>query len=124
MSVLTDNTAKLRKILALVKSFGHGEFVPSTNLATSSQTMTIDLGFKPSVVVVFRESWEKGTQSINTAFSSDFNFSICSTASSTKAVEKLVTSSYITKTDSGFTITGNSTYYWVGGVKYIYFALP
>ena len=101
-----------------------GSFTLSSNLTTSTQTHSVSVGFAPSAVMVFRRTWVKGTRSINAAFSGDFTFSICSTASSSKAVEKLVTSSYITKNSDGFTITGNSTYYWVAGTEYVYVAIP
>ena len=124
----THNVKNYENVLVDIAAGGSknaiGNFIPANNLATSSQTMSFNLGFAPSAVVVFRETWVNGTPSINTAFSGDFAFSICSTSGSSKAVEKLVGSSYITKTSTGFTITGNSTYYWVGGVKYIYFAVP
>lgn len=103
---------------------GHGEFTLDNSLTSSSATASFDLGFAPAAVVVFRETWVRGTPSINAAFTGAFNFSICNTSGSSKAVEKLVGSSYITKTSNGFTIKGDSTYYWVGGVKYIYFAAP
>ena len=101
-----------------------GSFVLTENLTASTKTHTITLGFQPSAVVIFRKTWVKGTQSINLAFTGAFNCSICNTANSSKAVEKLVGSSYITKGTSSFTITGNSTYYWVGGVEYGYAAIP
>lgn len=101
-----------------------GSFTLSSNLTTSTQTHSVSVGFAPSAVMVFRRTWVKGTRSINAAFSGDFTFSICSAASSYKAVEKLVTSSYITKNSDGFTITGNSTYHWVAGTEYIYVAIP
>lgn len=102
----------------------HGDFTPSQNLTASSQAMTINCGFAPSAVVIFRETWTAGTPSINLAFSGAFNVSVCNTAAAGKASEKLVGLAYTTRTTTGFTIKGDSTYYWVGGAKYIYFAVP
>ena len=134
---IKQNTTVLEAILAQVNNLPEagtggvvsqngtiGSFTLSSNLTTSTQTHSVSVGFAPSAVMVFRRTWVKGTRSINAAFSGDFTFSICSAAYSSKAVEKLVTSSYITKNSDGFTITGNSTYYWVAGTEYVYVAIP
>lgn len=134
---IKQNTAILEAILAQINNLPEagtgdvatqngaiGSFTLSSNLTASAQTHAVSVGFAPSIVVVFRRSWVRGTQSINAAFNGAFTFSICSTASSSKAVEKLVGSSYITKGSDGFTIAGDSTYYWVAGVEYIYVAVP
>ena len=101
-----------------------GSFTPTENYTSSSQYFEVDLGFKPDAVYVYRKIWASGTQSVNGAFSSSsFKFAVCSTASSNKAAEKLSTSTFITISDTGFKIAGNSTYYLVGGAEYIYLAV-
>ncbi len=101
-----------------------GSFTPVENYTSANQYFEFNVGFKPSEVIVYRKTWVRGTQSINITFKGAFNFSVCNTAGSSKAVEKLVGSSYITVTDAGFKITGNSSYYLVGGAEYIYIAIP
>ena len=101
-----------------------GSFIPTENYTSADQYFEVDLGFKPSEVIVYRKSWVKGAASINVTFRSDYmGVSVTNTASSGKANEKMVGSSYITISDTGFKVIGNSTYYLVGGSEYIYVAV-
>lgn len=99
-----------------------GSFTPVENLSDSTKTLEIDVGFRPSAVAVYRKVWAKSAPSINLSFTGDFRFSVCSTSGSSKAVEKLMGGSYSEITDTGFTVIGNTTYYWVGGAEYGYAA--
>lgn len=96
-----------------------GSFVLDENYTSSDMYKEINLDFSPSAVAVFRKNWVKGVQSINLTFrNSAINSSICSTASSNKAGEKFVNSSYIQLLSNGFRVTGNTGYYLVSGVEY------
>lgn len=99
-----------------------GSFTPVENLSDSTKTLEIDVGFRPSAVAVYRKAWARGTPSINLSFTGDFHLSICNTSGSSKAVEKLMGGPYMEITDTGFTVVGNATYYWVGGAEYGYAA--
>ena len=101
-----------------------GSFIPEENYISENQFFDIDLGFKPSAVFVYRKIWRTGIPSINATFKNNyFSYSICNTARSNKAVEKLINSSYITITDTGFKVVGNTIYYLVGNSEYIYIAV-
>ena len=101
-----------------------GSFIPEENYTSENQFFDIDLGFKPSAVFVYRKIWEAGIPSINATFRNNyFSYSICNTARSGKAVEKLINSSYITITDTGFRVVGNTIYYLVKNSEYIYIAI-
>lgn len=99
----------------------YGSFTPSENYVSDAQFLEFQTNFRPTAVYVYREVWVRGTQSINAAFaSSTFNFSICNTANSSKAAEKMLMTSTIEILDNGFKISGDTTYYLVGDYKYNY----